>query len=598
VTPPCSAAAGFRPEGSAAALVSAHKAQALDAEASACWGLFPLALVEAAGRACAGVFAAAYPEFFQHEGERGKSSPAALCLPKITVLAGSGNNGADALVMLRALILRGFARPAQSAVIVTRLPPEEEQTPLSLAFKSIKALGVPVFVWGEAGAAKALAACCTCGLRALIIDGLAGTGLKESLRGAALEMAGTLRGLRAESAAGQALPGTPDFQPLPFVVSVDVPSGNFDGWKQGMPIVEADATLAVEPRKLCLYKPAARPFGGRLLSVDGIFPPELIESFREAELLNWERAASRIPALRADVHKYGRGLVEIRAGSPGAAGAARLAARGAQAAGAGLVRLIADPSLYPILAAGAGGIMVVPDSPEVLPSAGSAPSQAKRFMPDAALLGPGWGRGPDRARILENYLSLEKEGLPLILDADAVFLARDHIFHGKTLITPHTGEFSAYTGIPAADLLADPAPVLTRVARERNLTVLLKAHVTYIVSPDGRLGVLDGMNPALAAGGSGDLLAGFCAAIIARRAAEARNFRGETAPCGSSEEPAGAASGVFDLYNCAAAAAALLLEAGKRFRRRFIDPLEAAAAAAALAGEAWLGADAPGEGTP
>jgi NAD(P)H-hydrate epimerase len=244
--------------------------------------------------------------------------------------------------------------------------------------------------------------------------------------------------------------------------------------------------------------------------------------------------------------------------------------------------------------------MVVPDSPEAFPSGGSAPFPSKRFMPDAALLGPGWGRGPDRARLLENYLSLEKDGLPLILDADAVFLARNHVFHGNALITPHTGEFSAYTGIPAADILADPAPVLTRVAREKNITVLLKAHVMYVVSPDGRVGVLDGMNPTLAVGGSGDLLAGFCAAIIARRAAEARAFQEGTPASGLREKALAPVSAAFDGYNCAAAAAALLLEAGKRFRRRFIEPLEAAAAAAALAGEAWLGtdADAPGEGAP
>jgi NAD(P)H-hydrate epimerase len=248
--------------------------------------------------------------------------------------------------------------------------------------------------------------------------------------------------------------------------------------------------------------------------------------------------------------------------------------------------------------------MVVPDSPETLPSAGSAP--AKRPGPDAALLGPGWGRGPDRVRLLEKYLSFEKEGLPLILDADAVFLARDHVFHGKALITPHTGEFSAYTGVPVRDILADPLPVLTRAAREKNVTVLLKAHVMYVVSPDGRVGVLDGMNPALAAGGSGDLLAGFCAAIAARGTAAARNFPAAesgaaaagTDPCRIQEKSAGAASGAFDGYNCAAAAAALLLEAGKRFRRRFMDHLEAAAAAAALAGKAWLGAAAGGEGMP
>jgi NAD(P)H-hydrate epimerase len=522
--------------GGPVSLALAEQARALDAEAAAEWGLNPFALVEAAGRACAGVCVRAFPRLFGG-------------LPGLAVLAGSGNNAADALVMLRALILRRRADAAACPVFITRLPGEGETTPLSGALAAIRKLGAPVTVWGTERAGERLA-------RAdIIIDGIAGTGLAGALRGSALEMAEAVNSLPKG----------------PLVVSVDVPSGAGEGWRPGMPVLEADATLAIEPRKRCLYTPALRTFAGNILAVGGIFPPSLTAKYRDAELVSWRSAAGRVPAVRSDAYKYERGLVEIRAGSPGSAGAAHLAARGAQAAGAGLVRLIVDDSLYPLLAPGAGGLMVAPH--------GGA--EGGRFQPDAALLGPGWGRGPERRSLLETYLPLEERGLPLILDADAIYLAKDLVFHGNAVLTPHAGEFAAYTGLSGGDILADPAPVLRRFATEKNACILFKSHVLYIAAPDGRLGIIDGVNPVLAAGGSGDVLAGLCAAIAARASAARRG-------------PAAA----FDGYACACAAAALLVEAAGApgIAGRFIDPGELADAAAAIAGKAWLAAIKGGAG--
>jgi NAD(P)H-hydrate epimerase len=433
-------------------------------------------------------------------------------------------------------MLRGFAKASAAWVFITRLPAASEKTPLSEAVVSIQKLQVPVFAWDPEKAREILAGA------DIIIDGIAGTGLRGSLHGAALEMVNTAAG-NTQAAK----------------IAIDVPSGNSDSWQSAMPVFQADATLAIEPLKLCLYTPAVRKNAGAILPVGGIFPATLIGQYREAELLCWESAAARIPRIEADAYKYERGTVEIRAGSPGAAGAAKLAASGAQAAGAGLVRLMVDPSLYPILAPWASGVMVVSGEDE-------------RFKPDAALLGPGWGRGMDRVRLLETYLPLEEQGLPLILDADAISLAQGIVFHGNAILTPHAGEFAAYTGIPKEEILACPAPVLRRFAKEKNVHILFKNHVLYIAAPDGRLALIDGLCPALGTGGSGDLLAGFCAALAARwRAIE------------SSE-------GRFDAYACAGAAAALLIEAArsKEIAGRFIDPAELAYTAAAIAGRAWL----------
>jgi NAD(P)H-hydrate epimerase len=519
------------------ALVSAAGAKAMDAEASANWGLNSFSLVEAAGRACAQAFCRAFPRETR----------------SFAVLAGKGNNAADALVMLRALVLDGYAQSSACLVVTPQVAATaawdttavsasaSEKTPLSEAMLAVRKMGVPVMKWD---AAEAAGIAHTLTHYDVIIDGITGTGLTGPLRGAALEM--------AQAAVAAAVTGHP------CIVSIDVPSGNYDGWQAGSPMIAAHATLALEPHKLCLYTPAARPYAGNIIPVGGVFPPALIEQYREAELVAWEAAAARIPPVAPTAYKYERGLVEIRAGSTGAAGAARLAALGAQAAGAGLVRLIVDPSLYSVIAPACSGIMAAPDD-------GAADG---RFSPNAALLGPGWGRGEDRLRLLETYLPREKSGLPLILDADAIALAKGMTFNGNVVLTPHPGEFAAYTGLSKDAILNDPVPALRRCAKENNVHILLKSHVLYAASPDGRIGIIDGMNPALGAGGSGDVLAGFCAAIATR------------------QKP-------FDGYACACAAASLLIQAAKAagLAGVFFDPAGLARPAAAIAGAAWLPED-------
>jgi len=524
-----------------AALVSTEQARALDTEASAQWGLHPFALVEAAGRACAGVGTRDWglgsccsesdSTFRVHPNSSNGYPQSLIPSPQsLIVLAGKGNNAADALVMLKTLVLYGFV-PASACTVFAVQISDDAASPLSQAMLAVQKLNIPVMPWNSATAAGMLANA------DVVIDGIAGTGLTGSLRGVALEMAEAVNALNREKT---------------YIVSIDMPSGNFDGWQPGMPIVEAHATLAIEPQKLCVYTPSARRFSGTILPVGGIFPPALIDQYRAAELVTWDITSARIPPVSETAYKYERGLVEIRAGSPGATGAALLAAQGAQAAGAGLVRLMVDPAVYPVIAPGCSGIMV-------------AATEDQRFVPDAVLLGPGWGRGDDRRRLLEACVPLEAQGIPLILDADAIMLAKDMVFHGNAIITPHPGEFAAYTGLPKDEILANPVPALRHYAAAKNVHILFKSHVLYVVSPDGRIGVIDGMNPALAAGGSGDVLAGFCAAIAAR--------------CRSRP---------FDGYACACAAASLLVQAAKRIGKAFVDPAEFAKSAAAIAGEAWI----------
>ena len=522
-------------------LISVESSGALDAEAQVEWGFNVFALVEAAGRSCAQVCIKAFPDLFRIR-------------PRVTVAVGSGNNGVDAMVMLRYWIISGLV-DSSSAIVINRMPKHGDADPRGELLRSLGKMRVPVLVWnGDKIDAAGRAPDLILAQSDIIVDGIAGTGLKGPLRGAASEMVDSINAQRKNSALNK----------RPVVVSIDIPSGNSDEWEPGMPIIEADITLAIEPRKYCMYTPAARRYAGVVLPVEGIFPEGIIAGYKGVELLDWENVRGRISKIRPDTYKNERGTVEIRAGSPGTTGAALIAARGAQAAGAGLIRLVADDEIYPILASRAGGIMVIP--------AGKPDSTVfdRRHKSDAILLGPGWGVNGERALILKKALTLEEKGVPLILDADAIELAREMTFHGNVILTPHPGEFSKFSGIEREELFCRPAPILLKYARERNAVILFKGHVITIAAPDGRLGVVDGMTPGLAAGGSGDLLAGFCAAIAARMLKEGR---------------------VFDGYTCAAAGAALLIASGRsdKLKARFTDPLELADAAADLAGDAWLG---------
>jgi NAD(P)H-hydrate epimerase len=134
------------------------------------------------------------------------------------------------------------------------------------------------------------------------------------------------------------------------------------------------------------------------------------------------------------------------------------------------------------------------------------------------LAGPGWGLAPEKERWLERLLARAVKG---VIDADGITLlgriasraAPD--LGGRWVLTPHPGEFSRLTGSPREDVLADPVRPSLEASARLNAVIVLKGHCTIVAAPSGRYWILDGANPALATGGSGDVLAGIIAAGIA-----------------------------------------------------------------------------------
>lgn len=229
-----------------------------------------------------------------------------------------------------------------------------------------------------------------------------------------------------------------------------------------------------------------------------------------------------LPPRPADTHKGSYGAVLIAAGCRAYPGAAILAALGAGRGGAGLVRLGLPEGLVAEVLPAVPFATVVrcpADDQGGLAAAAVEPLLAVADEVDAVVLGPGWGRGPGAAVVLEALVPAL--GAPLVLDADALNLLADGRLDllaerpGPTVLTPHPGEFARLTGAPAP---ASPTARVTdaaALARRTGAVVVLKGSGT--VTSDGRrTRVEPAGNPGMATGGSGDVLAGLTGALLAR----------------------------------------------------------------------------------
>lgn len=415
---------------------------------------------------------------------------------KIVAFCGKGDNGADALAILRHAFSAGFVD--QKALISARELGENA----ALQAESLRRAGFPLMVWPDmdqvdSKGTKAIAD--TLEGTDILLDGVLGTGLSGRAKGEAESM---ILGLN------EAKKRAPEI----LVVSIDLPSGLGDGWKEGFPCVAADLTLSLEPVKSACYHPSARHLCGQLMPVADVFPASLMRQYgSKLSLLEDKDLTGLLPKSDPSGYKMSRGRLAVFAGSTGAIGAAQLCAKAALSSGAGYVTLYVDEALYPLIAPTLESVIVKPWS------AGDDIETC-----DAILVGPGWGRGKDRLNLLER---LFRSKIPLVLDADALrLLSTDPktALSCKTprILTPHPGEFEVLLGslgIPPDALAAGQAMV--KVCEAYTSILVMKSHVTWICSPDGRSAVWDGMCPELGTAGSGDVLAGLVAGLSARNLA-------------------------------------------------------------------------------
>ena len=378
------------------------------------------------------------------------------------VLAGPGNNGGDGYVAARYLEQAGW--PVAVAALV---PPSPGTTAAAAAAR----WHGPMAPFSEAEAKRA----------GLVVDALFGAGLKRPL---APEIVEILRAVQA---------------PL---VAVDVPSG-LDG-ATGQVLGHApQAALTIsffrlKPGHLLL---PGRALCGETLLADIGLPEALLEGIAPQ---CWRNHPSlwALPSLELSAHKYTRGHLTILAGAS-MPGAVRLAASAARRVGAGLVTLHAENlELAAMLRADAPGQLVSDATLDAL----LADARRKVWLAGPGLL-------PHEATRAANR-SVIDAGKILVADAGALMAATEapDLLRGAAVITPHAGEFARLFGAPGADRLA-----ATRTAAARlGAVVVLKGPDSIIAAPDGRVIINDNAPPSLATAGTGDILAGAIAALLAQ----------------------------------------------------------------------------------
>ena len=418
---------------------------------------------------------------------------------QIVVVCGPGNNGGDGLAAARLLGVAGF-----SVRVFTLGSPDAYRGDAEANALRAREAGIAL----ESLAAPRGMASLASALREAdgVVDALFGTGLARPLTGPAA---------RAVAAIGRA--GRP-------VVSADVPSGLFSdtGAIRGRAI-RAAVTVAFAAPKICHALPPARRLCGRIVVAHIGIPEKLLPGpgHRHRLFLATEDAVrALLPPRDPRGHKRDFGSVAVVAGSRGKTGAAVLAARGALRGGAGLVTVFCPASLEPVVVGAVPEAMTVglPEEDGSLSAAAGRELTARLVDFDAAVLGPGLGTSAGAVAAIREVVT--KTRLPLVLDADGLnaFAGRPRELsrrRGPTVATPHPGEAGRLLGRSSRDVQSDRLAAARALAKAARCCVLLKGEATLTATPDGRVVVNPTGTPLLATAGSGDVLAGVIAALVA-----------------------------------------------------------------------------------
>jgi NAD(P)H-hydrate epimerase len=309
----------------------------------------------------------------------------------------------------------------------------------------------------------------------------------------------------------------------PPILAVDIPSGlSADTGKALGVAVQADVTVTYAFPKVGHILAPGREYVGRLWQVDISIPPALAEAV-QVELAEGDGLRGLLPARAFNSHKGTYGHLVVLAGAEGKTGAATLAAEGALRAGAGLVTAACPASLNDILEAKLTEAMTLP-----LPEATHARAFGRQalgplleFMAGktALALGPGIGTHPETQELVCQLVRRLPQ--PMVIDADGVNCLRTDPSclleaAGPRIITPHPGELARFLGNSTREVQAQRLEIARGVASKYKVDVVLKGAQTVVASPDGRASLNPTGNPALASGGTGDVLTGLIGGYLAQ----------------------------------------------------------------------------------
>jgi hydroxyethylthiazole kinase-like uncharacterized protein yjeF len=406
---------------------------------------------------------------------------------RVAVFCGPGNNGGDGYVAARMLRDFGFDVRVASLGSPSKLKDDAAETARRW---NGKIAGIRELALEEAD---------------LIVDALFGAGLARDLDGEAKQAVERLDGWRQS-------PGRP-------IVAVDVPSG-LDGTTGA---IRGACLQATETVTFFRFKPGhlllpGRVNCGQLTLADIGIPESVLDEIAPKTFVNapelW-RGALRFPQLQG--HKYSRGHAVIVSGPMPETGAARVAARGALRAGAGLVTVASPRDALAVHAASLTAIMV---------RESEGPAGLARLLADprknAIVLGPGLGTGEETCALAATALSPGTAPRACVLDADALtsfggqkerLFAAIHASAGPVVLTPHDGEFARLF----RDLRELPKVERAReAARISGAILVLKGADTVVAHPDGRAAIAHNALAWLGTAGAGDVLAGMIGGLLAQ----------------------------------------------------------------------------------
>ena len=418
---------------------------------------------------------------------------------RILVLAGPGNNGGDGLVAARHLADWG------ADVVVYLLAPRAGDKHLDL----VRERGVSCLVATDDAAYTSLQQALD-GAE-LVIDALLGTGRGRPIDGA---LADVLR--RLNGATHRAMP--------PKIIAVDLPTGiDADSGRADALAVTADMTVTFGLAKVGLYTLPGSEHAGRVQVVD-IGLPKDAEAAVPLDLLGTAWVRERLPRRPKSANKGTFGRVLVVAGSSNYAGAARLAAEACYRAGAGLVTIACPSSVQPMIAPAIAEATWLPLDDVAGALSGRATGQIIDALAsyDVLLIGPGLSqREGVRDAVLRVLAAVPATVRGCVIDADALnALAQTPRWPERiatpAIFTPHPGEMARLLGTTAEAVQDDRLHVAMKAAADWRQIVVLKGAHTVVAAPDGRAAISPHANPLLASAGTGDVLAGAIAGLLAQ----------------------------------------------------------------------------------
>lgn len=403
---------------------------------------------------------------------------------KMVIFCGNGNNGGDGLALARILYMKGF-----DADVFVQNPKGKFSDDASVNLKRLRDLsGISVRDFNEAGQYNF-------DNRTVIIDALFGTGLSRPLEGAYKQVVDLLN------------------QKSCIKISVDIPSGlPADEIFEKEPIIfKADYTLSFQCWKKSFLHPETGRYAGKVIILDIGLHGQYLESEATENFVIDEKLISDIFKPRQDFsHKGTYGKVTIAAGSYGKIGAAVLATRSALKTGAGLTFTIAPECGYEILQISCPEAMFIEGGSKMITDFGSEDTTVYG-------IGPGLGTHEETEKGLLEFL--KKHHNPVVLDADALNIISKNQTNLKlipkySVITPHPKEFERLFGSTENSFAR--LKLAREKAKEFNIYMVLKDHHTQVVTPEGNIFYNITGNSGLAKGGSGDILTGILASLLAQ----------------------------------------------------------------------------------